>query len=136
MMTIFSDTTQFYTCMKALFDRVQISDPKAAEKLQKSKVILQFNCTEPDGIIVINGRRNPAAVTYGEDRIKPEVDVTLPADTLHSILLGDTKITKALSSGEMKVKGSVHKALAVTDLFRRCQEIYPEVLKEQDLVST
>ena len=135
MTTIFSNTTQFYTCMKALFDRVQISDPQAAQKLQKSKVILRFNCTEPEGIIVINGRRNPAAVTYGEDRIRPEVEISLPADTLHNILLGDTKITKALSNGEMKVTGSVHKALAVTDLFRRCQEIYPEVLIDQGLVS-
>ena len=136
MTTTFSDTAQFYSCMKALFDRVQIREPQAAQKLQKAKVILRFTCKEPDGIIVINGRRNPAAVTYGEDRIRPEVEVSLKADTLHFILLGDTKITKALSSGEMKVKGSVHKALAVTDLFRQCQEIYPEILKEQGLVST
>ena len=136
MMTIFSDTTQFYTCMKALFDRVQISDPKAAEKLQESKVILRFNCTRPDGIIVINGRRNPAAVTFGEDRIRPEVDVSLSANTLHTILLGDISITKELTKRDMKVKGSVHKALAVTDLFRVCQEIYPEVLKEKGLAST
>ena len=136
MTTVFSNTIQFYTCMKALFDRVQISDPQAAQKLQKAKVILRFNCTEPEGIIVINSRRNPAAVTYGEDRIRPEVDVFLPTDTLHTILLGDTKITKVLSNGQMKITGSVHKALAVTDLFRRCQEIYPEILEEQGLVST
>ena len=99
MTTVFSNTDQFYSCMKALFDRVQISDPQAAQKLQKSKVILRFTCTGPDGILVINGRRNTAAITYGEDRIRPEVDVSLPADTLHTILLGDTKITNALSYG-------------------------------------
>lgn len=122
--------------MEALFDRVQDRDPAAAIKLQEAKSLLRFNCSKPEAIILINGRRNPATVSYGDDRIRPEVDISLEADTLHKILLGDLNITRALMIGDLKVKGSVHKALAVTDLFVTCQEVYPEILKEQGFAAS
>ena len=132
-MAQFANSTIFYSCMEAMFDRVQERDPAAAEKLQESKSLLRFNCSNPDAIIVINGRRNPAVITYDDDRIRPEVDVFLSADTLHNILLGELKITRALRNNRLLVKGSVHKALAVTELFRHCQSVYPQILREQGL---
>lgn len=121
--------------MEALFERVQERYPGAASKLQKSKAIIRFNCSDPDAILVINGRRNPTMISYGEKRIRPEVDVYIAADTLHYVLLGGLRITEALKAGDLKVKGSVHKALSIADLFHQCQEIYPEILRQQGLVS-
>jgi hypothetical protein len=112
---------------------VQQAYPQAAEDLEKAKLILRFQCSDPEASILINGRRKPASVTFGDNRIRPEVDVQLTADTLHGILLGDLKLSKALASRSLKIHGPARKTLAVTGLFHQCQTLYPEVLKENGL---
>ena len=132
-MPFYESSEQFYNAIRSLFDRVQEDNPKAAESINKAKLLLRFNCSEPDGIILINGRRQPASVTYGENKIRPEVDVKLKADTLHYILLGELGLAKALANKDLKVHGPVRKVLTVTDLFHECQMIYPDILRDQGL---
>ncbi|UCG25142.1 MAG: SCP2 sterol-binding domain-containing protein [Chloroflexota bacterium] len=133
-MAFYKDREQFISALDQLFERVQQAYPQAAEDLEKAKLILRFQCTDPEATILINGRRNPASVTFGDDRIRPEVDVQLAADTLHHILLGDLKLAKALASRSLKIRGPARKTLAVTGLFHQCQKLYPEVLKENGLL--
>lgn len=83
---------------------------------------------------MINGRKKPVSVTYGENRIRPEVDVDLTTDTLHYILLGELRLAKALKTKELKVHGPVRKVLAAAELFHQCQAIYPRILREQGLI--
>ncbi|HCB49941.1 MAG: hypothetical protein AMJ56_18900 [Anaerolineae bacterium SG8_19] len=133
-MSFFSSSQQFYATARALFDQVQAEYPQAAEDVRKAKLLIRFNCTDPDAIIMINGRKKPASVTYGENRIRPEVDVDLTTDTLHYILLGELRLAKALKTKELKVHGPMRKVLAVTELFHQCQAIYPRILREQGLI--
>lgn len=130
-MPVYTSTAQFYDVVGALFDRVQLENPQAAEAIKKAKLLIRFSCTDPEGTILINGRREPVDVSFGTNRIRPEVDVYLKGDTLHSILLGDLKLGKALATRELTVRGPAHKTLAVSDLFRQCQAIYPLILKEK-----
>lgn len=132
-MAFFRDSEQFVATLDALFQRVQQTYPNAAEDLERAKLILRFRCSEPAADILINGRRRPAGVTFGENRIRPEVDVELAADTLHEILLGELRLARALASGALKIRGPARKALAVTGLFHQCQKLYPEVLGESGL---
>lgn len=133
-MSFFSSSQQFYTTAQALFEQVQAEHPQAAEDVRKARLLIRFNCTDPDAIIMINGRRKPASVTYGENRIRPEVDVDLTTDTLHYILLGELRLSKALKTKELKVQGPARKVLAVADLFHQCQAVYPRILREQGLL--
>ncbi len=133
-MAFYKDSDQFETTLKLLFDRVQKTYPQAAEDLEQAKLILRFSCSDPAADIVINGRRHPASVTFGENRIRPEVDVQLTADTLHTILLGELRLSKALSSRSLKIRGPARKTLAVAGLFHQCQKVYPEVLSEKGLL--
>lgn len=133
-MSFFSNNEQFYATARTLFDQVQVEYPQAAEDIGKAKLLIRFNCTDPDAIIMINGRKELATVTYGENRIRPEVDVDLTTDTLHYILLGELRLSKALKTKELKVHGPVRKVLAVADLFHQCQAIYPRILREQGLL--
>lgn len=120
---------------QALFDQVQAEYPQAAEDIRKVRLLIRFNCSDPEATIMINGRKEPASVTYGENRIRPEVDVGLTADTLHYILLGELGLAKALKTKELKVHGPVRKVLAVTNLFHQCQAIYPRILREQEFLT-
>ena len=133
-MAFYKDSEQFVTTLDSLFQRVQENYPQAAQDLEKAKLILRFRCSEPEADILINGRRHPASVTFGEDRIRPEVDVQLKADTLHNILLGELKLAKAMASRALKIHGPARKTLAITGLFHECQKLYPEILKESGLL--
>ncbi len=133
-MAFYRDSDQFVSTLNLLFDRVQQMYPQAADDLEQAKLILRFRCSDPAADILINGRRRPASVTFGENRIRPEVDIQLAADTLHSILLGDLKLSKALASRALKIRGPARKTLAVTELFHQCQRLYPEVLKQNGLL--
>lgn len=133
-MSFFSSSQQFYVTARALFDQVQVEYPQAAGDVRKAKLLIRFNCTNPDAIIMINGRKKPVSVTYGENRIRPEVDVDLTTDTLHYILLGELRLAKALKTKELKVHGPVRKVLAAAELFHQCQAIYPRILREQGLI--
>ena len=119
--------------METLFEEVQRRDSKAAEKVQKAKVLIRFYLQDPEASIVINGRRDPASFSFNDMDIRPEVDVKLAADMFHKILLGDVRLSKALATGSLKTKGPARKALALADLFNRCQELYPEVLREKGI---
>lgn len=133
-MSFYANSEQFYAIARALFGRVQAENPQAADDVRKAKLLIRFNCTDPEAELLINGRRQPATVTYGENRVRPEVDVKLATDTLHLILLGDLRLSKALAAKELVVHGPVRKVLAVADLFHQCQAIYPEILREQGLI--
>jgi hypothetical protein len=132
-MPFFSSSDQLYMLTQALFDRVQNEDRQAAETLNKAKLLIRFNCREPEAVILINGRRVPAEFTFGVNMTRPEVDIRLAADTLHQILLGDLHLGKALALREIEVRGPAHKALAVADLFHECQSVYPQILLEHGL---
>lgn len=134
-MAVYRNSEQFIATLDSLFERVQRDYPQAAEDLEQSKLILRFRCSDPAADILINGRRQPASVTFGENRIRPEVDIALTADTLHGILLGELKLSKALASRALKIRGPARKTLAVTGLFHECQKLYPQVLREKGLLA-
>ena len=132
-MPVYSSAEQLYTTFDLLFKEVQSRDSKAAEKVQKAKVLIRFYLQDPEASIIINGRRNPATITFDDMRIRPEVDVKMSADTFHYIILGDKRLSKSLANGSMKIKGPARKALALADLFKQCQDFYPEILREQGI---
>lgn len=132
-MGFYADGDQFYACIRALFARIQERDPGAADAILASRLVIALRCTEPDAEITINGRQRPLQTTFGPSRLRATLDIELAADTLHHIMLGEQSMTKALANGLLKVRGPVWKAMALADLFRRGQALYPQVLREQGL---
>jgi hypothetical protein len=132
-MPFFADTDQVYACTRALFARIEEEDPGAADAIRASYLVIRLRCTEPDADFTINGRQRPILTTFGPSRLRPTLDIELAADTLHRIMLGEQSMKKALANGQLKVQGPVWKALALADLFRQGQTLYPQVLKEQGL---
>ncbi|MEZ4645229.1 MAG: SCP2 sterol-binding domain-containing protein [Chloroflexota bacterium] len=102
-----------YVCSEQLFYRIHEEDPKAGNALTASKLMIQLHLTEPDGVVVLNGRSKPMRFHFGTNSEKPDLTVTLTADTLHQILLGELGLRQAMSAKLITVDGPVIKA-------RRC----------------
>jgi len=132
-MAFFADSDQFYACTKALFAGIEEKDPGAADAILASRLVIRLRCTEPTAEFTINGRLRPVKTTFGPSPLRPTLDIELPADTLHRIMLGELSLKTALANGQLKVSGPVWKARALAELFYRGQAIYPQVLHENGL---
>jgi hypothetical protein len=129
MAVVYASDKQLYSCFRALFNKIEEEDAAASESLLKSKLSIRFQCSEPTATITIDARKNPVTIVYGSSGIKPILDISLSADTLHEILLGDIGLTKAMGSGRMKPKGPIWKSTALEPLLHDAQKLYPEILQ-------
>ncbi|MFN2187174.1 MAG: hypothetical protein ACK2T3_00245 [Candidatus Promineifilaceae bacterium] len=132
-MAVYKNSDQFYDAAEMLFAKLLVENPAAAEPIERAKLLMLFQCSDPSAAFLINGRRHPAKVEFGKVRIRPEITAQMPTDTLHEILLGELALKDALSNNALKVRGSIWKLTALADLFRECQSVYPEILKQQGL---
>jgi len=132
-MPIFSDTEQFYACMRAVFARMGQDDPSAGKAISRAGLILRLTLHDPPAQITIDGRHNPLQISYGPSSLRPDLEVALSSDTLHKILLGQLNGMSALGAGLLTVRGPVLRALMLGDLFGHLQAVYPGVLREQGL---
>lgn len=133
-MSIYRDSDQLYRCAEAFFGKMRETYPRAEDAVKKAKALIRISCPDLEAEFLINGRRNPVEIAYGPSRIRPEVDVEMASDTLHYILLGQLSLPRAVTSKKMKVKGPVWKTFSLADLFERGQDIYPDVLSEQEVI--
>ena len=129
-MTVYGSDKHLYSCFKVLFDNIEEEDPAASAALLKSKLSIRFQCSEPTAAITIDARKKPVNIVYGSSGVKPILDISLSADTLHQILLGEIGLSKAIGSGRMKPKGPIWKSTALEPLLHDAQKLYPEVLKD------
>jgi hypothetical protein len=130
----YDDSEQLYNSLSLLFARIE-EEPGAAEAILTSQLVIRLRCTAPDAEVTINGRRRPVQTTFGPSPVRPTLDIKLTADTLHDILMGQRSLRTALGNGLLQVRGPALKAMALADLFRRGQVVYPEILREQGLAT-
>jgi hypothetical protein len=135
-MPVYASDSQLYSCFQALFGMIEAHDPKAADALLKASLAITFNCTSPTAAITIDARRAPVRVAYGRTDVVPTIEVVLSADTLHCLLLGDMRLTKAIGSDLVDLKGPVWKTLSLADIFHYAQQFYPGVLASHQLPTT
>lgn len=130
-MPFYSDSEAYYEKMRALFACVEANYPRATEAIGKSRINILMRTSAPAGDIMILGREKPVRMTYGENGVKPDLEIDMTADTFHKILLGDLSLKTALGNGQMKVKGPIWKAMSLGDLFVVSRKCYPDIIAEQ-----
>ena len=128
-MPVYASEEQLYTCFKALFKKIAEVDEAASETLLASKLTIRFRCSEPSAEITFDARKKPVNIIYGSTTLKPVLDISLSADTLHEILLGEIGLTKAIGSRRMKPKGPIMKVVALEPLFHDAQSLYPGIFQ-------
>ena len=113
--------------MQQLFDQIASEGASAAQAVSKSSLIMGLKTYDPELQITVNGRAKPVEITYGPTRLRPDLDITISADALHFIMLGELSLKKALTKGQVRVRGPVHKTFVLEGIFRRSQELYPQI---------
>ena len=133
-MPTFKDSDQLYAVAEDLLTRVQEQVPRASDGIARSHLVIRLATTDPVSEFTLNGRKRPVQVTYGPNHLRPTLDLKLTADTLHKVLLGELGLSKAVTGGQIETRGPVLKLVALADLFRAGQKIYPQVLRDHGLL--
>jgi hypothetical protein len=135
-MPIYASDKQLYACFQSLFATIEANQPKAASALLKAGLSIRLVCSAPTASITINAKQSPVQLHYGNSASKPTVEVRLTSDTLHCLLLGEMRLSKAIGSNLVGLKGPAWKTLTLADLFHSAQHYYPDILKHHDLPAT
>ena len=123
-MPVYQNAEDFYALLRAGF-RQMAADPRSLADFQRRRMTVQINTTDPTALIVFDGHANPVTLTLGEPAGRADLALALPADLLHSILLDESSVRAAFTSGRVEVKGNIFRALQLADLFHEIQRVYP-----------
>ena len=137
-MQFYRDVETFYEVMNDLFSQV-MARPDLLKPLRDGKVVLRITTTGPDAALVVDGRAVPPRFATGTGAIgKVDVGLSLPADVLHNVWMGKTRLRDAYLAGKMHLDSSPLKALSLLtsllDMFRFVEGLYPGVLKKRGLL--
>ena len=138
-MPFYPDTATFYVVMTDLFGRV-IAAPGVLKPLTDGKVLLRMTVTEPDAVLIVDGRTIPPRFITGASggAVQPDIGLRIPADVLHNVWLNRMRLRDAFMAGKMHLDTSPLRALgllsSLTGMFRFTEQIYPQVLREHGMV--
>jgi putative sterol carrier protein len=114
----FKDADEVYAYIGRLFEELS-EDEELAPKFRKANTIVQYQYRHPESQITVKLLDGEdGQVDFGETALKPEVVMTMDADTAHRFWLGDVNVTVALARGQMKAKGPVAKILKLVPLVK------------------
>ena len=107
-MSFYPDTATFYVVMTDLFGRV-IAAPGVLKPLTDGKVLLRMTVTEPDAVLIVDGRSNPPRFIPGPAGPvsgQPDIGLRIPADVLHNVWLNRMRLRDAFMAGKMHLDTS------------------------------
>jgi hypothetical protein len=137
-MPFYPDAETFYEVMNDLFSQV-MARPDLFKPLRDGKVLLRITTTQPDTILIVDGRSVPPHFLIGKTPDgKVDVGLSLPADVLHNVWMGKMRLRDAYLAGKMHLDSSPLKALSLMtgllEMFRFVEGLYPGVLKKRGLL--
>ncbi len=131
-MAVYASTEQFYTVMKDVFEQV-MQHPDHIESFTRSNLVIRMNTTDPDAEILLDGRQPPLEVFFGPRPGRANLEISLTADLLHEMWLGNESTHQAFLSGRIRTRGNLLKAMQLVDLFAEAERIYPTVAQQYGL---
>jgi hypothetical protein len=135
-MAIFRDSAQFYDCVGELMQHAKM-DPDVGQKIAKSGIIIQFRYSDPEATQTINAKDKPTQpgayvdVINGPSNLKPDVVMTMKADTAHAFWHGKVNLVSALTKGDIKSTGPIPKVLKLLPAVQPLYKQYPVLLREK-----
>jgi len=125
----FQSSAQLQACLESLFDHLRQNE-RGMRALKQSGLVIGLQYTDPAVRVVVDARPQPALVYYQGAGPVPVLDIELPAETFHRILLDELTLTKALGQKKLIVKGPVMKAMLLAELFRQGRAVYRQILNQ------
>lgn len=135
-MGVFKDSKQFYATVGALMERAK-KDPSIGPRIAKAGIVIQFRYTDPEAVQTIDARGHPTQpgafvdVINGSTDLKPDVVMTMKADTSHAFWHGKVNLIAALAKKEIVATGPIPKILKLLPAVEPLYKMYPALLKEK-----
>jgi hypothetical protein len=138
MMPFYPNADAFYVVMSDLFGRI-LAAPEMAARLADSGAVLCIRTTAPEAVLHLDARSSPPRFFTGSACGKDiDLGLSIPADTLHDVWLGNTRMRDAFAAGRIRLETNPLRALALLTkfeaVFRCAEEWYPVVLRERALI--
>jgi putative sterol carrier protein len=137
-MTGFESKEQFLEVFNRFWAKAK-EQTEVMEKLAKSQVVVRFDIEDPEVHMTINFR-DPGpdgeigTLTFDSD-VEPEISVWSKSEITNKFWQGKLNTTVAMARGQVKLDGSVAKALGLLSKIKPLYDIYPTILKEMGLDS-
>ncbi|MBY8996949.1 MAG: SCP2 sterol-binding domain-containing protein [Candidatus Thorarchaeota archaeon] len=135
-MPAFESKEQFQEVFNKFWERA-ITFTEIIEKLTKSQVVVRFDVEDPSVNFTINFR-DPGpngeigTLTFDSD-VEPEITVWSKSETSNKFWQGKLNTTVAMARGQVKLDGSVAKALGLLSKIKPLYAVFPQILEEMDL---
>jgi hypothetical protein len=135
-MGIFHNAEHFYECVGELMDRAKL-DPQVGPKIAKSGIIIQFRYTDPEAVTTVNAKDKPTQpnafvdIIHGPTNLKPDVTMTMKADTAHAFWHGKVNLISALAKKDIVAQGPIPKILKLLPAVEPLYKTYPALLREK-----
>jgi hypothetical protein len=131
-MPVFANQEQFYAVMQEVFDFI-VRHPQHIETFTRSNLVIRMRTTQPDAEILLDGRQPPLQVFFGPTPGLANLEVSLTADLLHAMWLGQESTHKAFYTGRIRTSGNLLKAMQLAEVFQEAERIYPTVARKYGL---
>ena len=128
-MPVYATAEELYSVLNRVFARVN-QKPEQIESFTRSNLVIRMRFSQPEAEVLLDGRQPPLEVFYGARPGNADLELTMTADLLHHIWLGQTKLKEAFFGGQIQTKGNILRAMKLTELFQEAENAYPLVLAE------
>jgi putative sterol carrier protein len=128
-MAVFESGKKFEDVLGGFFNLLG-DTPLIADKLLKSDLIIRFNYTDPDCVLVIDCSGDKIDVRPGDTETKAIVEMKMKTDIAHKFWYGKVNLTMALARRQMVAKGPVPKILKLLPAIKPSYAMYPKYLDE------
>jgi putative sterol carrier protein len=136
----FSSKDQFKEIFNKFWEEAR-KENEVMEKLTKSQVVVRFDVEDPEVHMTINfrdpGPNGEIGTLSFDSDVEPEITVWSKSETTNKFWQDKLSTTVAMARGQVKLEGSVSKALGLLSKIKPLFKIYPVVLKEtghEDLI--
>ncbi len=127
-MATFESAEKFEEVLVGFF-KLMGETPAIADKLLASKLIIRFNYSDPDLVVVVDCSGDKIDVRPHDKETKATVEMTMSADIAHRFWFGKVNLTIALTRKEMVAKGPIPKVLKLLPAIKPSYALYPEYLE-------
>ncbi len=113
--------------LQATFQRLQ-EETKAMQTFGASGLVVRVRLEGDDQEILVDGRLQE--VFWDPRPGRADLELHLPADLLHRILMEEASFRKSFMNGDIRSQGNVFRAMPFADLLQAARSIYQDMDKQ------
>ena len=133
-MPVYHDSDQVCAVMTDLFGRA-LNDPATLRELRSARMVLRLNITDPAAVVTVDAKSAAPRFQCGPSNARADLVLHTRMDVIHQVWLNQIKLKDAFFGGQIKVDGSLLRAMSLGGLFRQIEAMYPVVLRDRGMLS-